>query len=111
MAGEIGLAVGALRTIRFAMQIGQIEETGTVIIGPHGDMDYWNYIGMVGQLSQPIGARRLVFISDSQGVSGQIELSEVRYIIWDDSLPLPTALAALAKSITPAWHYLVLSLP
>jgi hypothetical protein len=88
-----------------------LTQTGTVIIGPNGGMEFWHYVGLVGQLSQPIGARRLVFISDSQGVSGQIELSDVRYIIWDDSLPLPTALASLAKSITPAWNVLVLSLP
>jgi hypothetical protein len=88
-----------------------LTQTGTVIIGPNGGMDYWLYIGMVGQLSQPIGARHLVFINELQSESGQIDLSDVSYIIWDDSLPLPTALASLAISITPAWDFLVLSLP
>ncbi len=84
---------------------------GTLAIGPHGDMEFWRYVGLIGELSQPIGARHLVFISESQAESEKEELAIINYIIWDSSVPLPPQISALANSITPAAGFLVLTLP
>jgi hypothetical protein len=88
-----------------------LTKNGTVVIGPLGDMLQWRYVGLVGQLSQPIGARRLVFIGDSPDASELDKVIGAKYILWDETVPLPSVLAAQAKSIKPAWHWLVLSLP
>jgi hypothetical protein len=88
-----------------------LTQTGIVAIGPHGDMEFWRYVGLVGQLSQPIGARQLVFISESYDASKQNDLVEGRYIIWDETVPLPPTLELHAKFVTPAAGFLVLSLP
>jgi hypothetical protein len=88
-----------------------LTQPGTVVIGPHGEMEFWRYAGLIGELAQPIGTRRLEFISESQGNSGQIGLADVEYILWDESIVLPHALASLADTITPAGGFLVLKLP
>jgi hypothetical protein len=88
-----------------------LTQPGTVVIGPRGDMELWRYQGLVGELAQPIGTRHLEFISESQGASGQFGLADVKYILWDETVVLPPALASLADSITPAGGYLVLKLP
>jgi len=88
-----------------------LTQTGTVAIGPHGDMGYWRYAGLVGQLSQPIGARRLIFINKIQDKYSQYGITDARYIIWDYSIPLPSNLASQADSIAPAAGFLILSLP
>ena len=85
--------------------------TGTVVIGPHGDMEFWRYVGLVGQLSQPIGARRLIFINETLGENEKIGMTDARYIIWDETVPLPSSLASHADSFTPAAGFLILSLP
>ena len=87
-----------------------LTQNGTVVIGPPGSMLQWRYVGFVGQLSQPIGARRLVFIKDLPDASKLEQMTGAKYLLWDDTLPLPVGLAAQAKSITPAWHWLVVSL-
>jgi len=87
-----------------------LTRNGTVVIGPLGNMFQWRYVGLVGQLSQPIGARRLVFIGDTEQASELDKLKGAKYILWDETLPLPAVLAAQAKSIKPAFHWLVLSL-
>jgi hypothetical protein len=74
-------------------------------------MEYWRYVGLVGELAQPIGTRHLEFIDESQGASGQFGLADVKYILWDGSVTLPPALASMADSVTPAAGFLVLSLP
>lgn len=88
-----------------------LTQPGTVVIGPHGNMDFWRYAGLIGELAQPIGDRHLEFITEVQGKTGQIGLQGVKYILWDESVALPPALASLADSVTPAAGYLVLSLP
>ncbi len=88
-----------------------LTQPGTVVIGPHGDMEYWRYVGLVGELAQPIGTRHLEFIDESQGASGQFGLADVKYILWDGSVTLPPALASMADLVTPAAGFLVLSLP
>ena len=88
-----------------------LNQTGIIVVGPHGDMKFWRYAGLVGQLSQPIGARKLIFINESQAENEQIDLTDTRYIIWDESIPVPPNLASRAGSITPAAGFLVLSLP
>ncbi len=88
-----------------------LTQPGTVVIGPHADMEFWRYAGLMGELAQPIGERHLDFINEAQGKSGQFELTGVKYILWDASVVLPHSLATMAKSITPAAGYLVLSLP
>jgi len=88
-----------------------LTQSGTVIIGPHGEMDFWRYAGLVGQLSQPIGARRLIFLNETQSKNEQNGIAGARYLIWDESMPLPTSLASQAVSITQAAGFLVLSLP
>lgn len=88
-----------------------LTQPGNVVIGPHGDMEFWRYAGLIGELAQPIGVRHLEFISESQGESGQIGLGDVKYIIWDETVTLPPALASLADNISPAGGFLVLSLP
>jgi hypothetical protein len=87
-----------------------LTQNGTVVIGPPGSMLLWRYVGFVGQLSQPIGARRLVFIKDLPDASKLEQMTGAKYLLWDDTLPLPVGLASQAKSITPAWHWLVVSL-
>jgi hypothetical protein len=87
-----------------------LTQNGTVVIGPIGSMLAWRYVGFVGQLSQPIGARRLVFIQDLPVTNALEQMTGAKYLLWDDTLPLPAALAAQAKSITPAWHWVVVSL-
>jgi hypothetical protein len=88
-----------------------LTQPGTVVIGPHGNMDFWRYAGLIGELAQPIGNRHLEFISESQAGNGQIGLVDVKYILWDASVTLPASLASLADSVTPAAGFLVLSIP
>lgn len=87
-----------------------LTQPGNVVIGPHGDMEFWRYAGLIGELAQPIGVRHLEFINESQGESGQIGLGDVKYIIWDETVILPPALASLTDNIAPAGGFLVLSL-
>ncbi len=85
--------------------------TGTVAIGPHGDMEFWRYVGLVGELSQPIGARHLVFLSETHAESELNELAHIKYIIWDSSVPLPPGISMAANTSSPAAGFLVLTLP
>ncbi len=87
-----------------------LTQSGTVEIGPYGNMEFWRYVGLVGQLSQPIGARHLAFISETQGKNEQVG-PDIKYVIWDESVPLPSNLASRADTITPAAGFLILSLP
>jgi hypothetical protein len=84
---------------------------GNVGIGPHGNLEFWRYAGLIGQLSQPIGFRHLVFLTESQDLSQHNALSGLKYIIWDASVPLPLELTSQADSIEPATGFMVLSLP
>jgi hypothetical protein len=88
-----------------------LTQPGTVVIGPRGDMDFWRYAGLIGELAQPIGERHLEFISEAQGKSDQIDLAGAKYILWDASVALPTNMESMALSISPAAGYVVLSLP
>lgn len=74
-------------------------------------MEYWRYAGLVGQLSQPIGDRRLEFIGESPDAGELDEMADAKYIVWDETVPLPPILASRAASVTPAAGFLVLSLP
>ncbi|MDD8014250.1 MAG: hypothetical protein PHX45_01045 [Acidobacteriota bacterium] len=79
-----------------------------VAMGPHGKMEFWLYAGLVGQLSQPVGARRLIFL-DGPGEPENMPPG-VKYVIWDETLPLPPSLKPLRKSGTSVGGFLVLPL-
>lgn len=86
-------------------------EPSQVIIGPRGEMDWWRYVGYIGQLSQPIGDRQLFFIAEDPSEGELTALSNARYIIWDDSVTLPQLLESRAESIFYVKDFIVLSLP
>lgn len=83
-----------------------LSQRADVAMGPHGKMEFWLYAGLVGQLSQPIGARRLIFLDGSD--EAEYRLSGVRYIIWDETLPLPPSLRPLRESGTSVGGFLVI---
>ena len=85
--------------------------SGTIGIGPYGNMDVWHYIGIVGQLSQPIGTRILIFLGKAQDYSQPNILAGLKYILWDPNVPLSPGLTLRATSVTPAAGFLIISLP
>jgi hypothetical protein len=88
-----------------------LDQNENVALGPHGAMDWWRYVGFVGQLSQPIGARQLIFIDGTAGTTDLLKLSHIRYVLWDESLPLPDTLKGIASNNTQASGYTILTLP
>jgi hypothetical protein len=88
-----------------------LDQKENVALGPHGGMDWWRYVGFVGQLSQPIGARQLIFIDGSPGTIDSLKQTNIKYVLWDESLPLPESLKRMASSITQAGGYTILTLP
>jgi hypothetical protein len=67
---------------------------------------------ILGPLSQPIGRRALLPVPDTVDAAAVAVLREkkVRYVIYDDELPLPPALAGAAARICHAPGYVVLVL-
>jgi hypothetical protein len=88
-----------------------LDQKENVALGPHGGMDWWRYVGFVGQLSQPIGARRLLFIDGTDGTTELLKQSDILYVLWDETLPLPDSLKGMASKITHASGYTILTLP
>lgn len=74
-----------------------ISNDRVVAIGPHGNSNFTNYTHLIGQLSQPIGERRLIFID--QGIT-QTNINEydLESIIWDMSIPVPVTLIKYPRS-------------
>ncbi|MBI4731815.1 MAG: glycosyltransferase family 39 protein [Chloroflexi bacterium] len=79
-----------------------------IAIGPHGDSYFWRYAGLIGQRSQAVGKRELVFIKENERLEA-IHSRHVEYIVWDASIPLPQSLAALPQE--EAAGFIVLKFP
>jgi hypothetical protein len=96
-----------------AMQDTVIEEilsgNEPVAMGPHGDNDFWHYAGLIGQLSQPIGARQMILLHEDN-IQAQLQSNPVKYIIWDKTIPIPAELDELAVRINNVDQFIVLTL-
>jgi len=88
---------------------GILSGNDTVALGPHGDNDFWHYAGLVGQLSQPIGERRLLLLTEDD-VRGQLQSEVVRYVLWDETVPVPEELEALAVQMEHVDQFIVITL-
>jgi hypothetical protein len=86
-------------------------ENKNTALGPHGEMDFWHYAGLVGELSQPIGARRLTFLSEEPDNTELANLADIRYILWDKSVHLPALLESRAVSTVVVDDWLILTMP
>ncbi len=81
----------------------------TVVLGPHGENDFWHYAGLIGQLCQPIGQRRLIILGENWDLSQGF--GKARYVIWDETMPLPPYLETLAIEIKRSDQFVILTLP
>lgn len=63
-----------------------------VAIGPHGESSFTEYTSLVGELSQPIGGRILIFLSEEPTIE-EIRSFGIESIVWDSSIPAPHFLA------------------
>ncbi len=85
-----------------------LSEGKTVGIGPHGDSDYTQYTGLVGQLCQPIGKRQVIFLSEDVQ-AGEVEAGGIDGILWDKSIPLPEGLGGFPAE--EVGEFVVLRIP
>lgn len=86
-----------------------LREGGTVAIGPRQNQSSWAYCRLVGQLSQPVGARRLIFLRD-QEIDVQLQRQRPDYVFWDGTLPLPPELAQAAVRVEQGGEFWLLTL-
>lgn len=100
--GSSPLALVRPETWRFPTSYLFAEMEGTVVeelladgkvvgIGPHGDSDFTEYTGLVGQLCQPIGKRQVVFLNEVV-TAEEVEELGIDGILWDASIPLAEGL-------------------
>jgi len=82
-----------------------------VALGPRGEMDFGRYSGLVGELCQPIGARSLTFQDEKPDRSFNDPLASVKYVLWDETVPLPADISARALSETSAAGFIILTMP
>jgi hypothetical protein len=87
------------------------DQKENVTLGPHDGTDWWRYVRFVGQLSQPIGTRQLIFIDGTSRTIDSLIQTNIKYVLWDESLPLPETLKRMASTITNAASYTILNLP
>jgi hypothetical protein len=67
---------------------------------------------LLGWLSTPIGRRRILSLPQNPGVEAMAKLQafRARWILWDDSLPLPECLLGVAAERARAGRFTVLKL-
>lgn len=71
-----------------------INNDNSVAISPRGEVDFTTYTSLVGELSQPIGKRKLFFIDET--ISRQeITAAGIDRVFWDAAIPLPVDLSGL----------------
>lgn len=75
-------------------------------------LPYWKITkkGFIGQLCQPIGARRVYFLDhglcqDQEKLRRFLQDRNIRYVIWDYTFPFPKALENLSSDISHIPHY------
>jgi hypothetical protein len=83
----------------------------TVAVGPLNEKQSWRIVGIRGQLSQPIGARKIVYLDESGDMAAQAFSQHVRYVVWDGDLPIPSTLESRAARVERAGGFVVLTLP
>jgi hypothetical protein len=79
-----------------------------VAIGPHGNSNFGTYSGLVGELSQPIAKRRLIFLGEDTTIK-EIQSLSIDNLIWDISVSLPHSLSTFPKE--QVFDFIVISFP
>src|SRR5262249_29656696 len=68
---------------------------------------------LVGQAFVPVGRRSVLFLPDSPQANDfhRLGRDDIRYVIWDDEVPVPPALAARSTSVERISGFLLFTLP
>jgi hypothetical protein len=82
-----------------------------VAISPHWKMNDWYYYGLVGQLSQPIDKRNLVFLDIKENIEYQLTQKDINYIIWDKTISIPNTITTEAITYEEFDSFVIFKLP
>jgi hypothetical protein len=87
-----------------------LAEASIVAIGPaNWPADAWPIFGIMGQLSQPIGARHVVHLG-TKSSAADLAAQSVQFVVWDKDVPLPQDIAAVVADSQTAGQFLILRL-
>jgi hypothetical protein len=86
-------------------------ENTTVAVSPPNVYGRWRVCRIMGQMSQPIGFRKIVYLDDRGDMTAQAVSQHVRYIVWDTGVPIPPALESIATRVERTAGFVVLTLP